>query len=179
MNERERYVATLLFQQPDRIPFQPGGGRESTLKAWREQGLPDGVTDYCRYAAELVGVTLPPPVETTSIGVDFRMRLAALPVIAPSDHGPFRGDQEAPHERVRLRASVAAQSQPGGGVKGRRVRGCGGHDELTVSSTCVRCGRGALYVRAATSTSSSTRPALCFFTAAAMNCGQFCGAGCL
>ena len=40
MTFRERYVAALLFGQPDRIPFMPGGPRESTLKAWRAQGLP-------------------------------------------------------------------------------------------------------------------------------------------
>jgi len=73
MTERERYLATLLFQQPDRIPFSPGGGRESTLKAWRTQGLPEDVGDCRRYAAELLGIELPPPVEHVSVGVNFRM----------------------------------------------------------------------------------------------------------
>ncbi|MBN1347022.1 MAG: hypothetical protein JXQ73_30305 [Phycisphaerae bacterium] len=73
MNERERYLATLLFQTPDRIPFAPGGGRKSTRQAWHKQGLPESVDDYVRYAAEQIGVALPPPVEQVSIGVDFRM----------------------------------------------------------------------------------------------------------
>jgi uroporphyrinogen decarboxylase len=42
MTHRERYLETLLFGAPDRIPFQPGGGRESTLRVWRQQGLPEG-----------------------------------------------------------------------------------------------------------------------------------------
>jgi uroporphyrinogen decarboxylase len=31
----------LLFGRPDRPPLMPGGPRESTLKAWRSQGLPE------------------------------------------------------------------------------------------------------------------------------------------
>jgi uroporphyrinogen decarboxylase len=40
MTFRERYLATLLYGTPDRIPFMPGGPRESTLRTWRTQGLP-------------------------------------------------------------------------------------------------------------------------------------------
>jgi len=39
MTSRERFLETLLFGAPDRIPFEPGGPRESTLRAWQEQGL--------------------------------------------------------------------------------------------------------------------------------------------
>ena len=45
MTPRERFLETLLFGKPDRIPFAPGGPRESTLRAWRAQGLPEGA-DY-------------------------------------------------------------------------------------------------------------------------------------
>ena len=45
MTPRDRFIETLLFGCPDRIPFSPGGPRESTLAAWRQQGLPDGA-DY-------------------------------------------------------------------------------------------------------------------------------------
>lgn len=45
MNHRERYLAALLFEKPDRIPFMPGYPRESTLRAWHQQGLPDNM-DY-------------------------------------------------------------------------------------------------------------------------------------
>ena len=52
MNARERYVATLLFQKPDKIPFSPGGPRESTLKRWHAEGLPanaDWFDAACRH----------------------------------------------------------------------------------------------------------------------------------
>ncbi len=61
MNARERYLETLLFGRPDRIPLNPGGARESTLSRWRREGLPEDVKDYNRYAYELAGGTLPPP----------------------------------------------------------------------------------------------------------------------
>jgi uroporphyrinogen decarboxylase len=42
MNPRERFVSTILFEQPDKIPFAPGGPRESTIANWHKQGLPEG-----------------------------------------------------------------------------------------------------------------------------------------
>lgn len=41
--ERERFRQALTFGRPDRIPLHPGGPRESTLRAWRQQGLPPDV----------------------------------------------------------------------------------------------------------------------------------------
>ncbi|MBI4559797.1 MAG: hypothetical protein HY706_19575 [Candidatus Hydrogenedentes bacterium] len=41
MTSRERFLETILFGKPDRIPFTPGGGRETTLAAWHAQGLPE------------------------------------------------------------------------------------------------------------------------------------------
>lgn len=55
MTERERYLEALLFGSPDRIPLTPGGGRQSTLKAWHSQGLPADVTNYNEYAYRLAG----------------------------------------------------------------------------------------------------------------------------
>jgi len=72
MTPRERYLATLLFEKPDRIPFFPGGPRESTLKAWRTQGLPEGV-DWFDHLCETIGVErerTKPPVD---LGIDLRM----------------------------------------------------------------------------------------------------------
>lgn len=43
MNDRERFIATLTFGNPDKAFLQIGGGRESTLKRWRGEGLPEGV----------------------------------------------------------------------------------------------------------------------------------------
>jgi len=40
MNSRERFLATMLFGTPDRIPYHFGGPRESTFNAWYKQGLP-------------------------------------------------------------------------------------------------------------------------------------------
>jgi uroporphyrinogen decarboxylase len=51
MTPRERFIETLLFGTPDRVPFLPGEPRESTLQAWREQGLPPD----CRYLDEIYG----------------------------------------------------------------------------------------------------------------------------
>jgi hypothetical protein len=45
MTARQRFTSTLLFRGADRIPLEPGRGRESTLKAWHGQGLPAEVQD--------------------------------------------------------------------------------------------------------------------------------------
>ena len=39
MNKRERHIACMLRQHPDKIPFMPGGPREKTLKRWAQEGL--------------------------------------------------------------------------------------------------------------------------------------------
>lgn len=39
MTDRERYLETIRFGKPDRIPYNFGGPRESTLAAWYYQGL--------------------------------------------------------------------------------------------------------------------------------------------
>jgi hypothetical protein len=43
MTPRQRFLETMHFGTPDRVPLTPGGPRESTLKAWHQQGLPEGV----------------------------------------------------------------------------------------------------------------------------------------
>jgi hypothetical protein len=74
MNARERFIATLSFQKPDRVPFMPGYGRKSTLEAWHRQGLPSDVTDYHGYLRNLLGITDPTAgSETLWPAVDFRM----------------------------------------------------------------------------------------------------------
>jgi len=40
MTPRKRYLETILFGNPDKIPFSPGGPRESTRARWRSEGLP-------------------------------------------------------------------------------------------------------------------------------------------
>ena len=41
MTARERFCESLLFGKPDRVFLAPGGGRESTLAVWHQQGLPE------------------------------------------------------------------------------------------------------------------------------------------
>ena len=53
MTDRQRFLDTLLFRQPDRIPLQPGRPRESTLAAWRTQGLPQDEDWYESLMQEL------------------------------------------------------------------------------------------------------------------------------
>jgi len=68
---RNLYLDTLLFRNPERIPFSPGGGRESTLRAWHQQGLPEDKDPYTA-VLEILGIT-PPPGGWVGIPVDFRM----------------------------------------------------------------------------------------------------------
>lgn len=60
MTPRERYLETMLFGTPNRIPLQPGGPRESTLRAWRQQGLPADVHWYA-YLLQQLGLQPEPP----------------------------------------------------------------------------------------------------------------------
>jgi uroporphyrinogen decarboxylase len=55
MTPRERYLKTMLFGKPDKIPFMPGGPRESTLKAWHEQGLPQNAA-WLPYLCKKIGI---------------------------------------------------------------------------------------------------------------------------
>ena len=82
MTPRERFLETLLFGKPDKVPFSPGGPRESTLAAWRAQGLPSD-RNYMDVIIELVdakraGKGLPPgdyhaKQPWTDPGVSFQM----------------------------------------------------------------------------------------------------------
>lgn len=71
MNHRTRYIQTLTFQKPDRIPFEPGNGRESTLQRWRKEGLPENANPV-QHVMELLGIEETPP-KNVSPYVDFRM----------------------------------------------------------------------------------------------------------
>ncbi len=74
MTPRERYLETLLFGDPDHLPLMPGGPRESTLRAWREQGLDP---DRPWYEQVLEAVGMDPKVQAGAPGlgspVTFRM----------------------------------------------------------------------------------------------------------
>ena len=58
MNARERFVETLLFGTPDRIPYRFGGPRQSTLDAWYKQGLPRDV-DFAKFVGSDPGGHVP------------------------------------------------------------------------------------------------------------------------
>jgi len=72
MNARQRFRETLLFGNPDKIPLQPGGPRESTLRAWRKQGLPQDV-NWRNYLFDLLGIEQEPQKPYIDLGVSFRM----------------------------------------------------------------------------------------------------------
>ena len=72
MTPRQRQIETLSFGNPDKVPFQPGGPRESTLRAWHAQGLPEGA-NWCECLAETLGVELPRGGNSVPLGADFRM----------------------------------------------------------------------------------------------------------
>ncbi|HOL21378.1 MAG TPA: uroporphyrinogen decarboxylase family protein, partial [bacterium] len=57
MTERERYVKTLLFEKVDKVFFSPGGPRESTLKRWHSEGLPEDV-NWFEYLCEQIGIVM-------------------------------------------------------------------------------------------------------------------------
>jgi uroporphyrinogen decarboxylase len=73
MNLRQRFIETLRFGHPDRIPLSPGGGRRSTLEAWHQQGLPAEVKNYNEYAYRLAGGKLPWPAGGSGFPVNERM----------------------------------------------------------------------------------------------------------
>jgi hypothetical protein len=53
MNYRDRYAETVLFGNPDKVPFMPGYPRESTLRRWHSEGLPEGANWLEAVAGEI------------------------------------------------------------------------------------------------------------------------------
>ena len=72
MNPRERYLETMLFGNPDRLPFYPGGPRQDTFNAWHRQGLPEGV-DWFQYLCEQIGVHPEPDTHKVQPEIRFGM----------------------------------------------------------------------------------------------------------
>jgi len=76
MTPRERFIAALKYEPVDRVPFQPGHGRESTRRNWYKQGLPANVKDYHAYVRQLLGIEPDrgtPPAMQTSPGIRLTM----------------------------------------------------------------------------------------------------------
>jgi len=72
MTPRQRYLETLTFGHPDKAPFDPGWPRESTLAAWRQQGMPPEA-DWRAFLLETLGLPPDPAHPDVSLGVSFRM----------------------------------------------------------------------------------------------------------
>jgi hypothetical protein len=77
MTERERFRETLLFGSPDRVLLDPGGPspggpRESTLAAWRGQGLPAGVNWYA-HLMQTLDIPYETPTPRVDLGISFSM----------------------------------------------------------------------------------------------------------
>lgn len=73
MTPRKRFLETLLFGSPDKVPLEPGHGRESTRAAWHAQGLPTEVSDIAEYAYRQAGGTHDWPRGGRGFPVDTRM----------------------------------------------------------------------------------------------------------
>jgi len=73
MNDRERYLETLLFGTPDRIPFEPGKPREKTLKRWHREGLPED-TEWYKHLCGQIGIDAAMQIDPVGEGfINFRM----------------------------------------------------------------------------------------------------------
>ena len=72
MTPRRRYIETLTFGTPDKVPLTPGGPRESTRAKWHQQGLPEG-KNHMEALYEVLGIEPPRTQPGVSLGVDFRM----------------------------------------------------------------------------------------------------------
>jgi hypothetical protein len=70
---RERFVNALSFRPVDRIPLVEWPVRESTMKAWQEQGYPEGTEPQAYFGLDTLHIGVPidlgmmPPFEETII----------------------------------------------------------------------------------------------------------------
>ncbi len=44
MNDRQRFINTMMFKPVDRVPLVEWGIREATMNAWLKQGYPKGMS---------------------------------------------------------------------------------------------------------------------------------------
>lgn len=73
MNERELYIETVKFNKPDKIPMVTMGPRESTIKRWQEEGLPNGVDWFVELCHQLKIDYNFPKKEKVELGVNLKM----------------------------------------------------------------------------------------------------------
>ncbi len=72
LTPRERLLETLLFGTPDKIPFAPGGPRQSTREAWHKQGLPKDAS-WQEVLFREIGLERETTQTPVQPGVNFRM----------------------------------------------------------------------------------------------------------
>ena len=73
MTPRERYRSNLLFDNPDQVPLAPGWPRESTLRVWHTQGLPES-TDWRSSLCQALSIEESALHTSSELGVDLKMR---------------------------------------------------------------------------------------------------------
>jgi len=72
MTPRQRYRETLLFGSPDKVPFTPGGPRETTLARWHQEGLPEEI-GWDNYLLEVLGIEEEQTQPYVDLGTSFQM----------------------------------------------------------------------------------------------------------
>ena len=72
MTERKRFIETLTFGKPDKVPLMPGNPRESTLKRWYVEGLSED-KNYYEALLEILGIEDKQVKEKISLDVSFKM----------------------------------------------------------------------------------------------------------
>ena len=72
MDQRQRFLETPTFGQPDKIPFHPAYPRESTLARWHKEGLPEGADSF-QCTLETLGIEPEPAGPQVNLGVNLLM----------------------------------------------------------------------------------------------------------
>jgi len=71
--ERDGFRQALTFGKPDKVPLLPGDPRESTLEAWHQQGLPNGV-DWYDHLMRVLDIQFERPAQPhIELGVSFKI----------------------------------------------------------------------------------------------------------
>ena len=86
MNPRQRYRETILFGNPGRIPLYLGGPRESTLRAWKDQGLDK---PYLEALPDILGIPAEAFLRVEHLNVSTRMIPDYEPVIMEHREGHY------------------------------------------------------------------------------------------
>ena len=86
MNTRQRYRETILFGSPDKIPLALGGPRESTLRAWKSQGLDK---PYFDVLPDILGIPAEAFLKEEQLDVSTRMIPGYEPLILEHRDGHY------------------------------------------------------------------------------------------